>query len=191
MSLTPTFNGSSRDRAAAIAQLQENKIHPPTDIISFSADYSVPLVSPAWVAYSGSLSRTCIKFDAASSGLGQSVEQVTFRYRTTGNPVAGSKVSVGIRKESDDSFILIAEHPIENTLGQIRTAVVGGENDYVMVEDDRLSIEFAPSANSIESATSTTESLPIGFTSQSYDGSYSDTTNPLAVRIKTKLVTPI
>ena len=84
----------------------------------------------------------------------------------------------------------MAEWPVTETRPMdhgIQTIVVEGANEYQMVADDKISIEYPPAeTDTIEVACSTTQSLPAGFTSQQYTGSYAATTNPIAIRIRVK-----
>ena len=123
-------------------------------------------------------------------------------YKRIGNP--SGTLKVGIRSAAGDTFQLIAEHLIEklglpwittggggvpNSIPWINITVQGG-NEYQMVANDKVSIEFPPDAtNTIELACST--GLPAGFTSQQYTGSYAPTSSPLALTITSKVLVPI
>jgi hypothetical protein len=99
-------------------------------------------------------------------------------------------IRVGIRKALDDSFLLIAEWPVEFNqalIGVQQTAVVGGHNPYSIVAGDLISIEFpASSTSSIELPVSTSEAFPTNTVSQQYVSSWLNTASnrPLAISIK-------
>lgn len=148
-------------------------------------------MDPTFVAFSDDVSRLAVKFDTGGVGLDMIPYKVTIPYRRIGNPTGN--ISVGIRKASGDTFQLIAQWPVSEpkNIGII-TINVEGANDYQMLANDKLSIEYPPSStDTIEVACSTTQSLPTDFTSQQYTGSYGATTNPLAVKITSKVLTLI
>lgn len=63
---------------------------------------------------------------------------------------------------------------------------------YQMQANDKVSIEMTPDdTNTIELACSSTEVLPSGFVSQLYDGSYGATTDPLAVKITSRVLVAV
>ena len=63
-------------------------------------------------------------------------------------------------------------------------------NMYQMGANDKISIEYPPYAtDTIEVACGT--GLPAGFTSQAYTGSYAATAAPLALKITSRVLTPI
>lgn len=192
MSLAPTFNGSERERRAAGALLEDNQDNPPTQTVTRAAHYNVsPGASPTFVAFSGTTSRLAVQFNTGGVGLGTIPYKITIPYRRVGNNPTGV-ISVGLRKAAGDTFTLIAQWPIvepRQSIGLI-TINVEGANDYQMVANDKLSIEYPPdNTNTIEVACGT--GLPSGFTSQQYTGSYAATTAPLAVKIVSRVLTPI
>jgi hypothetical protein len=184
-------------RAAASAAMVESTA--PGQTVTFPVAYDVSLgTAPSFVKFD-TVSRYCVKFDTGGAGLGSSPVAITFKWRKYGNPsLISGNISVGIRKASGDTFSLIAEYPVGdyNTSvasdPTIRTAVVGGSNSYVMVANDKVSIEFPANAtNGIEIAVSTTEAYPTGYTSQKYVAAWANTTSsyPLAATIKTQVLT--
>ena len=79
-----------------------------------------------------------------------------------------------------------------NAIQFIHITVQGGNNDYAMLANDKLSLEYTPDpTNTIEDGISTTQSNPAGFTCQQYTGSYGNTTNPLALTITSEVLVPI
>jgi hypothetical protein len=60
-----------------------------------------------------------------------------------------------------------------------------------MLANDKISLEYQPDAtNTIEIGTGTA-GLPSGFTSQQYTGSYTNTAQPLAISITSKVLVPV
>ena len=152
---------------ATAAFLHDNIPEPTTHIVERAAHFNVsPGTSPTFVAFSGIVSRLAVKFDTSGVGLGTIPYKITIPYRRIGNPTGN--ISVGIRKAVGDTFTLIAEWPIvELRHSGIITINVQGGNDYQMVANDKLSIEYPPdNSNTIEVACST--GLSSGFTSQQY-----------------------
>ena len=162
--------------------------------------------SPGTIVFSGTTSRLVVKFDTTGIGLGSMPYKISIPYKRIGNP--SGTLKVGIRKAAGDTFQLIAEWPIvtqgqpwittqggggPNAVQWINITVEGGSNEYQMVANDKLSIEFPPDAtNTIEIATNTQVSNPAGFTCQQWTGAaYGNTTNPLAVTIVSKVLVPI
>jgi hypothetical protein len=171
--------------------------------ISFPTLYNVGLgAAPTGIAFNG-IGRTAVRADAGSTLLGKGLKGVTIKYRHYGSPTGN--ISVGVRKNADDSFILIAQWPIDNNpatpASTIRTAVIengggqfvvyaGGPADpmYPLVASDRISIEYPSNAtNGIEIMASTSEAFPANTTSQTHNGTtWANTASnrPLAVTIQ-------
>ena len=177
------------DIKASSAALALNLANPATHNVLRQAHYNVsPDLSLAFVPFSGSTSRLDVKFDTGSVGLGTKPYKITIPYRRIGNPMG--IISVGIRKVSGDTFTLIAQHPVSEPNQGLITINVQGYNNYAMLANDKISIEYPPDdTNYIEVACGT--GLPTGFTSQSYDGSYGATSDPLAIKITSKVLVAI
>jgi hypothetical protein len=95
--------------------------------------YSVALpASPTFIQHIGTISRTAVKFDTGNTFLNTTPIAITFSFRKIGEPTG--VIKMGIRKASDDSFILIAEAPAEFSRNKngIYTVTVGGNNTYSM-----------------------------------------------------------
>ena len=128
-----------------------------------------------------------------SVGLDTMPFRIQIPYKRIGNPTG--ELEVGIRKVVDDSFTLIAGWPVSQTgfpsTGFI-TINVEGVQDYAMLANDKISLEYPPNAtDTISIGTSTTQGNPTGFTCQQYTGSYANTNNPLAISIISKVLVPI
>ena len=175
----------------------------PIHIVSRQAVYNVPSgTNPSTIPFSGTTSRLVVKFDTAGVGIGTLPYKIKIPYKRVGNP--SGTLRVGIRKAAGDTFQLIAEYHIVavgttwiTTGGGPYTPVwnnitIEAANEYQMVANDKLSLEYTPDAtNTIEIGTSTTQSNPSGFTSQSFTGTYTNTTNPLAISITSRVLSPI
>ena len=187
----------------AAAVMAEEIRNPTTHIVQRQAHYSVPLgASPGSIVFNGTTSRLAVKFDSGSAGIGSIPYKIDIPYKRVGNP--NGTLKVGIRKAAGDTFQLIAEWPIEklgqpwittgggggpNAIQFIHISVQGG-NEYAMLANDKISLEFPPDAtNTIEIGTGT--GLPAGFTSQQYTGSYTNTAQPLAISITSKVLVPV
>lgn len=144
--------------------------------------------SPLFINYNG-IGRTVVKFDTAGSGLGKIPHAIILAYKVYGKPTGA--IRMGIRKASDDSFQLIAEWPIEDTIREangIHVVTIQGHNDYAMVANDKVSIEYPSSATNGLSIASAGSNNISGFTSQSHSGStYSNTANALAITINARV----
>jgi hypothetical protein len=172
------------------AALQDNANNPPTHIVTRAAHYNVlPGASPTFVSFTGITSRFTIQHNTAGIGIGDIPYKVTFHYRRIGNPEGN--LNIGIRKSAGDTFQLIAQHPvIEPRHSGIISATIQGGNEYQMVANDKISIEYPPNENNTIELTCST-GLPAGFTSQQYAGSYSATSSPLSVTITSKVLVAI
>lgn len=111
----------------------------PGQTVTFPVAYDVPFGTAHIFVKYDTVSICAVKFDTGSGGLGSSPIAVTFKWRKYGNTsLITGLVSVGIRKASDDSFLLIAQWPVSDnptaTIGDtsIRTAVVA-----VLIVDGR------------------------------------------------------
>jgi hypothetical protein len=106
-------------------------------------------------------------------------------------------LKVGIRKIRDDSFLQIAEVPVQFEslkVGRIQNATVGGASSYNLLAGDHVTFEFPANANGrIEITVSTTEAFPTNTVSQVYRGSWANTASnrPLAVSIISRVLTAI
>jgi hypothetical protein len=148
-----------------------------------------------------------IKINTGHNALGDAVIRISFQYRTYGtaedwgatmlNPQPSKVLKIGCRKILDDSFVPIAEYPIQFEplkAGLIQSATVQGHNNYNLVAGDNVVFEMIPNANgSIELPVSTTEAFPTNTQSQVFVSSWSNTTSnrPLAVAITSKVLTPV
>jgi hypothetical protein len=168
----------------------------PTHLITHPIIYNVGLGSaaPNWIAFN-TINRMGVKINTGHTDLGTNPIEVSFKYRTYG--AASGLIKVGIRKALDDSFLLVAEHPVEFNqalIGIQQTATIIGQNPYSLVAGDLISIEFpASSTNSIELPVSTSEAFPTNTVSQQYVSSWANTSSnrPLAVTIKASRSTAI
>ncbi len=187
---------AERKRAAAAAIVADSIQNPPTHVISTPTIYNVGLGSaPNWIAFN-TINRMGVKINTGHTGLGTNPIDISFKYRTYGAP--NGVIRVGVRKIADDSFVLIAEHPIQFNqalIGVQQTATIRGQCAYSLVAGDLISIEFpASSTNSIELPVSTSEAFPTNTTSQQYSaGSWANTASnrPLAVTITSSKSVPI
>ena len=137
-----------------------------------------------------------MKFNTGHTGIGTNPIEVSFKYKTYGAP--NGLVKVGVRKIADDSFVLIAEHPISFNaahIGQELNARVIGSMPYSLVAGDNFVLEFPANATSgIEIPVSTSEAFPTDTVSQQYSaGSWANTASnrPLAISIIAQRSTPI
>jgi hypothetical protein len=191
---TRNTSSSKRRAAAALAVAAHAIQNPPTHLTSRPTIYNVGLVPPSWIKFD-TISRMGVKINTGHTDLGTNPIEVTFKYRTYG--AASGLIRVGIRKALDDSFLLIAEHPIDfnpATIGVQQTALIIGANPYSIVAGDLISIEFpASSTSSIELPVSTTEAFPTNTVSQQYVSSWLNTASnrPLAISIIAQRSTPI
>jgi hypothetical protein len=187
--MSPTLD---RGRAAAAAIVADSIQNPPTHIVTHPTIYNVGLGSaPSWIAFN-TISRMGVKINTGhTEGLGSNPIEVSFRFKTYGAATAASGViRVGVRKIADDSFMLIAEHPVEFNpalIGVQQSAIIRGQNPYSLVAGDHVSIEFPANAtSSIELPVSTSEAFPTNTVSQQYVSSWANTASnrPLAVTIR-------
>jgi hypothetical protein len=181
---------SIAQQKAAVAAIHQSLTNPDTHTVTRVSNYNVsPETTPTFVSFTGTTERYAIQHDTGGDGVGNIPYRVTFHYQRIGNPTGN--VSVGIKKASDDSFVLLAEHPVsEPVKAGLITVVVEGSNSYEFVANDKISIEYPPNeTDTIELACGT--NLPSGFTSQSYDGSYAATAEPLAAKIVSKFLVAI
>ena len=180
---------SPNKRIAAMAYAAASLSAGGTIYIHVTAYEVQPDLSPVFINYTAGIGRTVVRFDTGSSGIGKIPNTVVLAYKTYGRPTG--IIRMGIRKASDDSFILIAEWPIEipaTTAGKAyHTVTIEGHNAYVMVANDKISIEY-PSNTLDGLSIATADSSPSGFTSQSHNGStYSNTANALAISINARV----
>lgn len=181
---------SAYERAATAAMLYDNIQNPPESLVTRESRYNIsPGASPTFVPFSDDVSRLAVSFDS-DTALGLVPYRITVTYRKVGTPQG--VLSVGIRKADGDTFQLIAEHPLltQSTNTGVYTINVEGHNDYAMLEGDGVSIEY-PSDNTNTIEVACNGSPPTDFTSESYDGSYSATAAALALKITSRVVTPI
>jgi len=190
--MSPTL--LDRQRAAAAAIVADSIQNPRTHIVSQPTVYDVAKpASPTFVQLTGGVNRAAVRFDTGNASLGTKPKEFTFYWRKLTLATSGNIV-VCIRKASDDTIAAtLAEWPVEGPTWQVnelRTAIVGGVNNYEIVANDLLSIEF-PSG--IEIAMNPGQANPVGlFTSRSYNGTaWSSTANAIAGKIKTRVETPI
>jgi hypothetical protein len=185
-----------RRRAAAAAIVADSIQNPPTHLVTHPTVYNVGLGSaPSWIAFN-TISRMGVKINTGHTDLGSNPIEVSFKYRTYG-AVASGNIRVGVRKIADDSFVLIAEHPVEFNpalIGVQQSAIIIGQNPYSLVAGDHVSLEFPANATSgIEIPVSTSEAFPTNTVSQQYTGSWANTASnrPLAISIIAQRSTPI
>lgn len=183
--------------ASSAAALALNASNPATSNVERQAHYDVPIgTAPTFVPFSGTTERLSILFSAGGPGIDTSPYKIQISYKRIGNPTGN--LSFGIRKANDD-FVLLMEHPISEPKndGIITVTLDNGyhtgfANMYQMQANDKVSVEMTPNdTNTIELACSSTESLPSGFVSQSYDGSYGATTDPLAFKITSRVLVAV
>jgi len=178
------------DQKATAYLLHENSTSPETHLQTRVSNYNVaPGSSPTFIAYSGTDSRLAVQHNTEGVGIGNIPFSVTFSYRRIGNPEG--VISIGIRKAAGDTFTLLAQHPVSEPKNTgLITASIQGFSTYEMVANDKISLEYLPDlTNTIELACGT--GLPSGFTSQQYTGSYAATAAPIAVKIRSKVLTTI
>jgi hypothetical protein len=165
-------------------------------IATHSNAYSVPQgTSLSFIQHVGSISRTAIKFDTGNTSLGSIPLSITFSFRRVGNPTG--VIKTGIRKASDDSFVLIGEWPAEyirpgsGSNNNINTVTVEGSNTYSVAANDKFSIEYSGTAtNGIEILMNPQTANPTqAATTQQYAGSYASSANALMATIKTRTLT--
>lgn len=182
---------------ASAAALALNQTTPATHNVERQSHYDVSVgTAPTFVPFSGTTERLSILFSAGGSGIDSSPYKIQISYRRIGNPTGN--LSMGIRKANDD-FVLLMEHPLDEPKSEgIITVTLdngyhtGFANMYQMQANDKVSIEMTPDdTNTIELACSSTEVLPSGFVSQLYDGSYGATTDPLAVKITSRVLVAV
>jgi hypothetical protein len=200
---------SIKNRIAATAVLADLINNPPTHTVSRQTYYDVSLGNnPSWLKFD-TPTRYGVQINAGHDALGSAVIRVSFQYRTYGNredwgatatgigPFPVRTVKVGIRKIVDDSYLLIAEYPVEYhplREGIIQSATVGGVLTYDLVAGDHVTFETEADSNAgIELAVNTDETYPTNSQSQIYDEGWANTTDdhPLAVSITSKVLTPI
>lgn len=147
--------------------------------------------SPTFIQLTGGVNRAAVRFDTGNTSIGNKPIEFTFYWKKISIATSGN-IAVVIRKASDDTIAAtLAEWPVEGqtyAVNELKTATVGGVNNYTIVANDLLSIEF-PSG--IEIAMNPSQANPVGlFTSRSYNGStWSSTANAIAGKIKTKVST--
>jgi hypothetical protein len=156
--------------------------------------YSVPQgTSLLFIQHIGTISRTAVKFDSGNTFIGSSPQSIRFSFRRIGNPQG--VIRTGIRKASDDSFILIAEWPATfsepGPANSLYTVTAEGNNTYSVVVNDKFSIEYSGTAtNGIEILMNPLTANPTQTaTTQQYAGSYASSANALAATIKTRVLT--
>jgi hypothetical protein len=168
----------------------------PGPLNTFPYAYNVALpASPTYIQHIGTISRTAVKFDTGNTYIGSYPIAITFSFRKIGNPTGA--IRTGIRKASDESFILIAEWPADytrpGTINGIYTVTAeGGNSSYAIVANDKFSIEYTGTSatNGIEIAMNPQTANPTQTsTTQQYTGTYASAANALAATIKTRMQT--
>jgi hypothetical protein len=139
-----------------------------------------------YLQYNG-IGRVGERFDASASGLGTSVKSVLIRFRKCG--LLTGPITVGVRKASDDSLVTINTIPIESfpsTNTEQSVALRLRSNDYQMVENDVVSVEFpSNTTNGLEIAVNTSQGNPTNYTGRQHNGTtWSNTTDPPAIIVK-------
>jgi hypothetical protein len=119
--------------------------------------------------FEGGVSRAGVRFNSGNADLGKAVTSVTVRYRRQGSP-SGS-ASVGIRKNSDGSFVSLGTFSVSSGSGELSATINASSNSYAMQANDIVSVEYSSGSNTIE--LSYGSSGVSGFTSLEYDGSWS------------------
>lgn len=146
--------------------------------------------SPTFIQLTGVVNRAAVRFDTGNTSIGSKPIEFTFYWKKISIATSGN-IAIVIRKASDDTIAAtLAEWPVpqEQTVNELNTATVGGVNNYAIVANDLLSIEF-PSG--IEIAMNPLQANPVGlFTSRSYNGTtWSSAANAIAGAIKTRVST--
>ncbi|MPZ07278.1 MAG: hypothetical protein GEU26_12830 [Nitrososphaeraceae archaeon] len=183
-------------RRAVAAAIVWDAMQNPGPSISEPTVYDVakpvyPPTNPTFIQLTGGVNRAALRFDTGNTSIGSKPIEFIFYWKKISIATSGNIV-VCIRKASDDTIAAtLAEWPVEGATQQVnelRTATVGGVNNYAIVANDLLSIEF-PSG--IEIAMNLSQANPVGlFTSRSYNGTiWSSTANAIAGKIKTKVTT--
>jgi hypothetical protein len=187
-------SNNTRERAAALAFAADLIQNPPTHLISEPTIYDVAKpTSPTFIQLTGGVYRAAVRFDTGNTSIGSKPIEFTFYWKKLNIATSGNIV-VCIRKASDDTVAAtLAEWPVEGATWQVnelRMATVGGVNNYAIVANDLLSIEFP---EGIEIAMNPSQANPVGlFTSRSFDGTvWSSTANAIAGKIRTRVETPI
>jgi len=179
-------------RIGVIAAWQAQQAPGPTISDQYSYDVAKPVYPPTHPTFiqltGGGVTRAAVRFDTGNASIGTKPKEFTFYWKKLTLATSGNIV-VCIRKASDDTIAAtLAECPVEGPTWQVnelRTATVGGVNNYEIVANDLLSIEF-PSGG-IEIAMNPSEANPVGlFTSRSYNGS-AWSANAIAGAIKTRV----
>jgi hypothetical protein len=182
---------TAKQARAGYAAFAYYALQHPGNLVTFPNAYSVVLPSaPTYIQHIETISRTAVKFDTGNTYLSSFPLAITFTFRKIGNPLG--VIRTGIRKASDDSFILIAEWPAEfskHNANGIYTVTAEGTNTYSIVANDKYSIEYSGSATAgIELASSGSNPTQTA-TTQQYTGSYASASNALVATIKTKVLT--
>lgn len=130
-------------------------------------------------------SRFGVRFDSGASGLNQAVREVTVRWRNYGSP-SGS-ATVGIRKNSDGTLVSLGTFtPGSFGSGERSTTISAPTNTYLMLTNDRVSIEFPANASNGIEIDQDDAASPSGYTSQQWTGSsWSAADATVAMQIKT------
>src|SRR5262245_5053294 len=129
-------------------------------------------------------SRFGVRVDAGAGGLNEAVTEVVVRFRKYGTP-SGS-ATVGIRKNSDGSLISLGTFtPNSFGSGEQTTTISAGSNTYLMVNGDRVTVEFPSNSTDGMELDEDTNGAPSGFTCQSYTGSWANESSGIGMRIKT------
>ncbi len=150
------------------------------DVVQSSADH---------MEMSG-YSRLAVRFNSGAPGLGQAVTEVVVRFRKYGSP-SGS-ATVGIRKASDGTLVSLGTFtPSSFGSGeQVATITPSPASTYLLVVNDRISVEFPDNASDGIELDEDDAGPPSGFTSQGWNGSaWTDTTEAIALRITTATYT--
>ena len=189
-------SSSSKRRAAIAAAIVWDAAQNPGPTITEPTVYDVakpiyPPTHPTFIQFTGGINRAAIRFDTGNAYIGTKPVEFTFYWRKLTLATEG-KIIVCIRKASDDTIAAtLAEWPVEGPTWQVnelRTAIVGGVNNYAIVANELISIEFP---EGIEIAMNPSQANPVGlFTSRSYNGTvWSSTANAIAGRIRTQVTT--
>jgi hypothetical protein len=143
--------------------------------------YNLSQNSSGHLEFDGSISRRSVRFDAGASGLGEAVTEVTVRFRKYGSP--SGTATVGIRKNSDGTLATLGTFtPSSFGSGEQEATISAPSNSYIMLTNDRVSVEFAPNGtDGIELDENDTGTS--GYTSQEWTGSWV-TSNHMGMLIK-------
>ena len=148
--------------------------------------YNVVQTGTGHLEMNGTISRMGIRFLAGHALLGEAVTEVTVKFRKYGTPTGNA--TVGIRKSSDGTLVTLGTFtPGSFGSGEQTTTISAPSNSYIMLANDRVTVEFTPGdTNGIELDQDDT-AYPANTTSQEWTGSaWTDTSGNTAIAMIVK-----